>query len=173
MGSVRLVVNAQTNAIAQRMRYDDSGRILEDPNAGFQPFGYAGGLYDPDTGLVRFGARDYDSEFGRWLAKDPKMFSGMQNNLMVYVDADPINRIDMTVRSWQSAHGAIAQVANVGPFEAMQANRDTEFPEDAMDKALDNGMTGPRNGDADACRHCVWSCAMALSIGPEQAQAVS
>jgi hypothetical protein len=28
--------------------------------------GYAGGLYDPTTGLVRFGARDYDSHSGRW-----------------------------------------------------------------------------------------------------------
>lgn len=29
------------------------------------------GLYDSDTGLVRFGARDYDSMVGRWTARDP------------------------------------------------------------------------------------------------------
>ena len=34
--------------------------------ASFQPFGFAGGLYDHQTGLIRFGARDYDSEAGRW-----------------------------------------------------------------------------------------------------------
>ena len=28
---------------------------------GLSPFGFAGGLYDDDTGLVRFGARDYDA----------------------------------------------------------------------------------------------------------------
>jgi hypothetical protein len=29
-----------------------------DTAPGLQPFGFAGGLYDSDTGLVRFGARD-------------------------------------------------------------------------------------------------------------------
>ena len=28
--------------------------------------GFAGGLHDPDTALVRFGARDYDPATGRW-----------------------------------------------------------------------------------------------------------
>jgi len=71
-----LVVNSETGAIAQRMRYDEYGQVLEDTNPGFQPFGYAGGLYDPDSGLVRFGARDYDAEIERWLAKDPIGFGG-------------------------------------------------------------------------------------------------
>ena len=34
------------------------GNITSDTNPGFQPFGFAGGLYDTDTGLTRFGARD-------------------------------------------------------------------------------------------------------------------
>ena len=41
------------------MDYDAFGRVLADTAPGFQPFGFAGGLYDHDTGLVRFGARDY------------------------------------------------------------------------------------------------------------------
>jgi len=32
--------------------------------AGFQPFGFAGGLYDANMGLLRFGARGYDSKLG-------------------------------------------------------------------------------------------------------------
>ena len=62
-GSLRLIVNASTGAIAQEMRYDELGRIKLDTNPGFQPFGFAGGLYDYQTGFVRFGARDYDP---RW-----------------------------------------------------------------------------------------------------------
>ena len=71
LGSVRLVIDASSGAIAQRIDYDEFGRVLADTNQGFQPFGFAGGLYDPDTGLVRFAARDYDQDSGRWLNRDP------------------------------------------------------------------------------------------------------
>ena len=39
--------------------------VSSDSNPGFQSFGCAGGLYDGETGLVRFGARDYDPSIGR------------------------------------------------------------------------------------------------------------
>jgi RHS repeat-associated protein len=58
------------------------------------PFGFAGGLLDPDTGLIRFGARDYDPEMGRWVAKDPLGFDGNDGNLYGYVENDPVNRRD-------------------------------------------------------------------------------
>lgn len=65
-----------------------------DTNPGFQPFGIAGGLYDPQTKLTRFGARDYDAEIGRWTAKDPTGFSGGDTDLYGYVVDDPVNLID-------------------------------------------------------------------------------
>jgi RHS repeat-associated protein len=94
LGSVRLVVDVQTGATVQQVDYDEFGRVLSDFAQGLQPFGYAGGLYDSDTGLVRFGARDYDAETGRWLAKDPILFAGGDTNLYAYVGNDPINHID-------------------------------------------------------------------------------
>ncbi|MBI2568974.1 MAG: RHS repeat protein [Candidatus Schekmanbacteria bacterium] len=93
-GSVRLVVDAATGAVAQRLDYDAWGRVVADTNPGFQPFGFAGGLYDPDTGLVRFGARDYDAVVGRWTARDSIGFGGGDTNLFAYVGNDPVNRID-------------------------------------------------------------------------------
>lgn len=94
VGSIRLVVNTQTGEVAQELGYDEFGNVLQDTNPGFQPFGFAGGLYDADTGLVRFGARDYDPHTGRWTNKDPILFRGGQANLYVYVGNDPINWID-------------------------------------------------------------------------------
>lgn len=38
------------------------------------------GLYDQHTGLVRFGARDYDAETGRSTTKDPIGFDGGDTN---------------------------------------------------------------------------------------------
>ena len=100
LGSVRLVVDVDTGAIAQRLDYDPWGVVTQDTNPGFQPFGYAGGLYDPDTELVRFGARDYDAESGRWTAKDPIYFDGGDTNLYAYVGGEPIARIDPSGLDW-------------------------------------------------------------------------
>ncbi len=93
-GSVRLVVNALTGVIEQELDYDEFGRVLTDTNPGFQPFGFVGGLFDSDTGLVRFGKRDYSARFGRWLAKDQLGFGGGDTNLYGYCGNDPVNCTD-------------------------------------------------------------------------------
>lgn len=93
-GSVRFVVQATTGGIAQQINYDSYGNVSFDSNPGFQPFGYGGGLYDPQTGLVRFGARDYDPYVGRWTAKDPIGFGGGETAFYTYVGNDPVNGVD-------------------------------------------------------------------------------
>ncbi|MFA6095085.1 MAG: RHS repeat-associated core domain-containing protein [Candidatus Paceibacterota bacterium] len=94
LGSPRLIVNIADDTVAQAIDYDVWGKVISDSNPGFQPFGFAGGLYDPDTQLVRFGARDYDAQTGRWTAKDPIEFDGGDTNLFGYVANDPVNFID-------------------------------------------------------------------------------
>ena len=94
LGSPRLVVDTSSGAIVQQMEYDEWGNVIIDTNPGFQPFTLGGGLYDLDTKLVNFGARDYDPETGRWTTKDPIRFDGDGPNLYGYVLNDPINLID-------------------------------------------------------------------------------
>ncbi len=93
-GSVRAVVHADTGQVVQALDYDTFGVVLADSSPGFQPFGFAGGLYDPDTGLVRYGARDYIAELGRWTAPDPLGFAAGDTSLYVYAFSDPVNLID-------------------------------------------------------------------------------
>lgn len=94
LGSPVEVVNTGTGAIVEQVTYDPWGNITSDSNPGFQPFGFAGGLVDADTGLVHFGARDYDPVTGRWTTRDPLSFGGGDANLYGYVVDDPINGID-------------------------------------------------------------------------------
>jgi RHS repeat-associated protein len=94
LGSPRLVINVETGTIAQKMDYDEFGNVVQDTNPGFQPFGFAGGLYDPHTKLTRFSARDYDAAVGRWTAKDPVRFAGAETNLYAYAYNDPNNFVD-------------------------------------------------------------------------------
>ena len=61
----------------------------------FTDFAFAGGIYDNDTKLVRFGARDYNPEIGRWTAKDPIGFDGGQSNFYEYCLNDPVNYVDL------------------------------------------------------------------------------
>ena len=56
-------------------------------------------MFDEGTGLVRFGARDYDPMTGRWTTKDPIRFRGSPSNLYSCVDSDPVNRVDADGRT--------------------------------------------------------------------------
>ncbi|WP_413288247.1 RHS repeat domain-containing protein [Bdellovibrio sp. HCB337] len=94
LGSPRLVVKVSDGTIAGRMDHDEYGRVTANTNPGLLPFGFAGGLYDTDTALVRFGVRDYAPEIGRWTAKDPILFGGGDTNLFGYVLQNPVNFID-------------------------------------------------------------------------------
>jgi RHS repeat-associated protein len=94
LGSVVQVINTSNGTIVEQIQYDEFGKILSDSSPGYTPFGFGGGLYDKDTGLTRFGARDYDAYAGRWTNRDPILFNGGDSNLYGYVMMDPVNYID-------------------------------------------------------------------------------
>jgi RHS repeat-associated protein len=100
LGSPRLVINTNTGVIAQRLDYDPFGRTTADSSPGLQPFGFTGGIVDPDTGFVHLGARDYDPVTGRFTSKDPTRFAGGDANLYAYAADDPVNNIDPSGLNW-------------------------------------------------------------------------
>ena len=90
VGTPRVVVGA-SGTVMKVLEYDSFGIRINDSNPGFDlPIGFAGGLEDTTTGLVRFGYRDYEQSSGRWTTRDPALFSGGQSNLYVYVGNDPV-----------------------------------------------------------------------------------
>jgi RHS repeat-associated protein len=96
VGSVRLVVNvADTSDVLFRAEYTAFGEMtVLDGDVEATPFGFAGGLFDADTRLTRFGARDYDPHVGRWTSKDPILWGGGQVNIYEYVGGNPVHWID-------------------------------------------------------------------------------
>src|SRR5258708_11118624 len=65
-------ITLATGAVVRAIDYDAFGAIASDSNTSFDlPIGFAGGLADPATGLVPFGARDYRPLPGPWAAREP------------------------------------------------------------------------------------------------------
>ncbi len=103
VGTPKFLVDTSSGKFVKRFNFDEFGVSRGDVEFEDQeeyesslnlPFGFAGGLADSSTGLVRFGARDYDPEVGRWLSKDPILFNGRQTNLYGYAFNNPITFID-------------------------------------------------------------------------------
>ncbi len=91
VGSLRFVTDDR-GKVQRQIDYDAFGYVINDTNPGLWiPFGFAGGLFDKDTGLVHFGFRDYDPDIGRWTAKDPLLFAGSDTDLYGYCINGPVN----------------------------------------------------------------------------------
>jgi RHS repeat-associated protein len=135
-------------AIVKQVDYDSFGSIINDSNAGIiVPFGFAGGLHDRDTGLVRFGYRDYDPAIGTFISKDPIGITG-GINLYSYVGNNPIRRIDpfgLKAGDWWDLP------ANYNRAEAIARE----------ELAIHQG----HNNSDDAMRHAEWSQRMTDELG--------
>jgi len=140
LGSVRLVINTSDNTITQRIDYDEFGNVLQDTNPGFQPFTFAGGIYDQHTKLIRFGVRDYDAFTGRWISKDMILF-GDGLNVYLYVNVDPINYIDLLGLTKEDADQAFEFAKSKGEEVGLS------FPDKYTWKPLPDDTAGEGRGD--------------------------
>jgi len=126
VGSLRAVLDS-AGAVVKTVDYDSFGNVIADSNSAFAvPFGFAGGLFDSDTGLTRFGYRDYDADVGRWTAKDPIGFEGGDTDLYGYVVGDPVNGVDpeglLLAESWGATGAAAGAILAAGASIALDAS---------------------------------------------------
>lgn len=165
LGSPRLVYEASAPyQIVQRLDYYEFGAVRFNQvygswsTAGYRlPFGFAGGLYDPDTQLVRFGARDYDPAVGRWTSKDPIRFEGDGPNLYGYVLNDPVNQID------SSGEGVVDCGKAVGDYLDCRKKLDKRIeenicspngPDYGHDKAIEQLENRCEKAKEKVIKHC-------------------
>jgi RHS repeat-associated protein len=115
VGSPRMIIDSRTGIAADEIAYDAWGNVIHETVPGFIPIGFAGGLHDPDTGFICFGARDYDPQTGRWTAADPIRFDGGDANLYLYAAADPVNFTDASGLNSSAPLITLTAVINRGP----------------------------------------------------------
>ncbi len=101
-GSVRALVDVETNKVAEFYRYaafgevtifDSYGNELEYSEIG-NPWFFSGKRLDTESGLYFFGKRYYSAELGRWFTPDPLGFADGAN-LYSYVHQNPLNANDL------------------------------------------------------------------------------
>ena len=107
------------DAVVQTMRYDSFGNLLNVLGDAVRlPLGFAGGLYDADTGLTRFVWRDYDADTGRFTALDPLGEKGGDPDWYGYCVDDPVNRAD----AWGLEDDWIPQKAGNPEYDECMGN---------------------------------------------------
>jgi RHS repeat-associated protein len=87
-------------------QYDPYGNLTSSTGSASNPWRYAGGYYDANTGLYKFGIRYYDPTTGRWTQRDPvggSLQELVKANPYVYAGNNLVNEIDPTGRDCQSA----------------------------------------------------------------------
>ncbi|MCA9582190.1 MAG: RHS repeat-associated core domain-containing protein, partial [Myxococcales bacterium] len=166
LGSVRLIIDVTTGMVAHRMDYDAWGNVTyEAGDSSLHPFGFAGGIYDRGTGLVRFGARDYDSVTGRWTGKDPIKFSGGMN-FYSYVGNEPVLRRDPSGLAWlyywdpggtgtDKWYGHVSLQLDDGTYISQWPNRPLEGPLDETGNQLHGGLLADIDGEGGRLPHRV------------------
>lgn len=97
LGSVIALVNAATGNADRTYTYDSWGNITASTGTLVNPFRYAGGFHDTETGLTKFGTRYFDPAYGRWTQRDPlagSIADPRTVNRYAYVGNNPLNFID-------------------------------------------------------------------------------
>jgi RHS repeat-associated protein len=94
VGTLKILTTMGGSLVKEIQRDSFGLRLFDSFPDLFMPIGFAGGLEDPDTGLVHFGYRDYDPSIGRFTAPDPLGDTGGDHDLYDYCADDPVTMND-------------------------------------------------------------------------------
>jgi RHS repeat-associated protein len=150
-----LLITDSKGSVVQEISYDAYGKVLAVKSSSFSlVVGYAGGLSDGLTGLVRFGERDYDPASGRFTERDPTSYKGGLN-LYAYAGDDPIDNIDPngTGLSEKEVNETLSKLS-----EAEQSLANEPPPPPTLVERIGKGLEDLRNKAADKTGEFIQAC---------------
>ena len=117
-------MNARNGRIVARYTYDAWGNCTVQNADGWitgdaNPFRYRGYYYDTETGFYYVSSRYYDPEIGRFISPDTTdvltatPVSLTDKNLYAYCDNNPVMRVDLGGRFWESVFDVISLGASI------------------------------------------------------------
>ncbi|GCE51470.1 RHS repeat-associated protein [Thermosporothrix hazakensis] len=100
LGSI-VGVTGEDGSLENSYAYSPYGETIKEQRSEkvYNPWKFAGGSFESETGLYKFGIRYYDPQLGRWTQQDP--VGGSLGNLnsanrYLYVGGNPVNATDPT-----------------------------------------------------------------------------
>lgn len=96
LGSVVGLTDASGNMVAE-YEYEPWGQQTSAEPSVSNPWRFASGYKDANTGFVKFGTRYYDPSIARWTQQDPvrgEISNPMSLNAYVYALDNPVNNVD-------------------------------------------------------------------------------
>ena len=126
LGSVVGVTDPIGTQLVDTYSYDPTGNILTQTGTVPNNWQYAGGYFNQNTGLTKFGTRYYDPTLGRWTQQDPvggSLGNPDSLNRYLYAGDDPVNVTDpsgkYTFAQWYSVVGACLASSVIAPLLAL------------------------------------------------------
>lgn len=92
-GNIRYLISPNTGKKVSEYHFSAFGRQNFINESIFNPWRYASKRFDPETNLINFGKRYFDTELSRWISTDPAGFIDLMN-LYNYVKNNPYRFID-------------------------------------------------------------------------------
>jgi len=134
LGTVRDIVDS-TGAVIDHLVYNSFGQVASESAPTVHHLqGYAGGISDPDTGLVNFWERWYDPAVGRWISEDPMEFAANDPNLDRYAGNDVTDLTD-PIGLWWNPLGWTSGVFELG-FNSWYGNGIFNQKADNLDRKI-------------------------------------
>ena len=127
IGSVRDLTAVRNGTIIDRSVYDYDayGNLTKNSGRSTADFGYAGMLYEPNSGLDLTLDRAYSPRLMRWLSRD-QVGAQPTPNLYLYRDGNPVPSCDPAARDCQSSPlsliGLTLSPAGTGTSSAASSN---------------------------------------------------
>ena len=123
-GDVIGLMDARNGRVVARYSYDAWGNCTVQNADGWitgdaNPFRYRGYYYDTETGFYYVSSRYYDPEIGRFISPDTTdvltatPVALTDKNLYAYCDNNPVMRVDLGGRFWESVFDVISLGASI------------------------------------------------------------